>query len=56
LSDLALDKIGISNERSRLTRALLKSAVAAASRVLLDEILVGTDPKRRSTVAEHDST
>jgi hypothetical protein len=39
LTDLVLDKIGISEDRSRLIRAILKSGVAAASDVLLGGII-----------------
>ena len=43
LTDLVLDKVGISEERSRLARALLKSGVSAASGVLLGKVLAGAE-------------
>ena len=39
LIDPVLDRVGISEERSRLARALLKSSVAVVSGVLLGKVL-----------------
>lgn len=45
LTDLALDKIGLSEERSRVARAILKASVSAAGGVLLGSVLSDLDEK-----------
>jgi hypothetical protein len=45
LTNLALDKIGLSEEKSRVARAILKASVAAASGVLLGAVLSDLDEK-----------
>jgi hypothetical protein len=41
LTDLALDKVGISEERSQVPRAILKASIAAASGALIAAALEG---------------
>jgi hypothetical protein len=43
LADLALDKAGITEEKSRITRAILKAGVAAAGGALLGVLLDAGD-------------
>jgi len=45
LTDRALDKIGLSEEKSRVVRAILKASVSAAGGVLLGSILGDLDEK-----------
>ncbi len=48
LTDLALDKIGLSEEKSRVARAILKASVSAAGGVLLGSILGDLDEKKET--------
>jgi hypothetical protein len=43
LTDLALDKIGLSEERSRVGRAILRASVSAAGGVLIGAALGDLD-------------
>jgi hypothetical protein len=48
LTDSALDKIGLSDEKSRVARAILKASVSAAGGVLLGSILGDLDEKKEA--------
>lgn len=45
VTDLALDKIGLSEEKSRVARAILKATVSAAGGALLGSVLGDLDEK-----------
>ena len=45
LTDLALDKIGLSEERSRVARAILRASVSAAGGILIGAALGDLEAK-----------
>jgi hypothetical protein len=49
LTDLALDKIGLSDNKFRIVRKVLKTGVGAASAALLDKVLRGAEEMAADT-------
>lgn len=55
LTDLVMDKVGVSEDRSQLARALLKSSIVAASGVFLAGIVSKHEQEEAAVSAEASS-